>query len=183
MVIMLKKIKDWARITLTTGVFAARKHFIITLGTVAAAAFSLGAGAVSKYYEHKMIQIENMKVDDFKEIVSSNDKFLELLSTFTEEVANSGKADQNKKREISLALTKYYTKIGNFSNDIPADKEVYLKALQSSINEVKKRVQLVNTIDDLDPLSIAFLDLLQNEKIAKPVFEEAIGKKSAAKAA
>ncbi|QRY68212.1 hypothetical protein JVX98_07965 [Ensifer sp. PDNC004] len=162
---MFKRLADYAR-----------QHFVGTIVSAVVATAGLTSTAVVSLYEAGINRVEEMKVAEFNALMSENAKFLELLSAFTEEIATNGVVDANKKRELSSSLTRFYTGLGTFTANLPISKEETVRSLQSSVNEVKKRVQMVKAKNDLDPLSVALVDMFQKMKLAKPVIEEAVGK-------
>jgi hypothetical protein len=168
---MLKRIVDFARQHIFATVFGA---------------FSLGAtggiGAYWNIYEAREKRIEEMKVAEFNELMTENKKFLELLSVFTEQLASSGTVDADKKKEITASLVRLYNSYGSFTMNLPRDKEPPVREIQASINEVKKRVQLVTGKPDLDRLSVALVKLFNDMKAARPIIEEAVGKPTMATA-
>ena len=154
----------------------ARKHIF---GTVVASMAAGAAGGVGTYwslYEARVNRIEEMKVKEFEGLVSETKKFRELLSMFTEDVDAGGAIDPEKRREISASLVRLYSGLGAFAVNIPADKEQPVKKLQTSINEVKKHVQLMQEKQDLETLGAALVVMFRDMKIAQPILEEAVGK-------
>ncbi len=158
----------------------ARKHII---GTIIASVGAGAAGGATVYwslYEAQVNRIEEMKAAEFQGLVSEIKNFRELLSAFTEEVGTVGSVDHGKRKEISASLVRLYSGLGAFTVNLPPDQELPVKKLQTSINEVKKRVQLTNTKQDLDPLSVALVTMFSDLKLAQPILEQAVGKPFAA---
>ncbi|KLK91441.1 hypothetical protein AA309_20330 [Microvirga vignae] len=157
----------------------AREHIIVSLLGALALGATGGVGVLWNLYEARTNRIEEMKVAEFNELTTENKKFLELMSTFTEQIALSGTVDQDKKKEISASLVRLYNSFGAFSVNLSPEREQPVRRIQTSINEVKKRVQLVNGKKDLDPLSVALVRLFQDMKEVRPIIEEAVGKPTA----
>lgn len=158
----------------------ARKHI---MGTVIASLVTGATGAVGLYsslYEAKVNRIEEMKVEEFQGLVLENKKFQELLSAFTEELGRGNPADPDKRQELSASLVRLYSGLGAFTVNLPPAQEPPVRKLQTSINEVKKRVQLTETRDDLDTLGAALVVMFRDLKAAQPVLEQAVGKQFAA---
>lgn len=154
----------------------ARKHILGTIVASVATGAAGGAGAYWSLYEAQVNRVEEMKVAEFQGLVSETKKFQELLSAFTEEVGTVGSVDLEKRKEISASLVRLYSGLGAFTVNLPPEQEPPVKKLQTSINEVKKRVQLTNTKQDLDPLSVALVTMFRDLKAAQPVLEQAVGK-------
>ncbi len=154
----------------------ARQHIFGTIITAAGVGATGGVGVIWSLYEAQINRLEDMKVAEFNELMTENKKFLELLNTFTEEVAVNGVVDPQKKKDLSSSLARLYTSLGAFTVNLPSDKEAPVRGLQSSINEVKKHVQLLQSKQDLDPLSVALVDMFQKLKVARPIIESSVGK-------
>ncbi|MDW5315517.1 hypothetical protein [Rhizobium sp. PL01] len=135
-----------------------------------------GAGVFWSIYEAQINRVEEMKVAEFNELMTENKKFLEMLNSFTEEISVSGVIDPQKKKDISSSLARLYTNVGAFTVNLPVEKEMPVRNLQSSINEVKKHIQLMHKKQDLDTLSVALVDMFRNLKLAQPIIEAAVGK-------
>ena len=158
----------------------ARKHIMGTVVASVAAGATGGLGVYWSLYEAQVNRVEAMKVEEFQGLVSEKKKFEELLSAFTEEVGTGGTVDPEKRKEISASLVRLYSGLGAFTVNLPPEQESPVKKLQTSINEVKKRVQLTNTKQDLDPLSVALVAMFRDLEAAQPVLEQAVGKPFAA---
>lgn len=155
----------------------ARKHILTALcGTLLTGLATGGVGVYWSLYEAQVNRVEDMKVTEFHTLMSENDKFLEGLSAFTEEIATTGTVDPEKRKALSASLVRLYTGLGSFTVNIPREKEPPVRELQASVNQLRKRVQLVNAIQDLDPLAVAFVKVRNDLKLVEPIFEEAVGK-------
>ncbi|TPO02191.1 hypothetical protein [Mesorhizobium sp. B1-1-5] len=162
---MLKAIKEFAR-----------AHILGTAISCLATGAIGGAGAYWSLYEAHVNRVEEMKVQEFQGLVAENKKFEELLSAFTEEVGSSGTVDPEKRKEISASLVRLYSGLGAFTVNLPSDQEPPVKKLQTSINEVKKHVQLMQKKQDLENLGAALVVMFRDMKAAQPVLEQAVGK-------
>lgn len=140
------------------------------------AGLTLGSGSFAAIYEARVNRVEDLKVTEFNELMSENKKFLEGLNAFTEEVALKGKIDPKKKSELSASLARLYTNLGTFTVNVSAQNETAVRQLQTSVNEVKKQVQLFKKKQDLDPLGVSLVDYFEKLNTAKPVIEAAVGK-------
>lgn len=139
--------------------------------------FVTGAAGVGwTIYEARVNRVEEMKVAEFNDLMAENNKFLEMLSAFTEEVALDGKVDPQKRRDLSASLTRLYTQFGTFTVNMPHGAEPRVQELQASLNRVKKQVQTMRAKDDLDPLSVTLVEMFRNMKTVKPLLEESVGK-------
>ncbi|WP_256750518.1 hypothetical protein [Mesorhizobium sp. Mes31] len=165
---MLKAIKEFAR-----------AHILGTVITCFATGAAGGAGTAWQLYEARVNRVEEMKVQEFQGLVAENKKFEELLSAFTEEVGTSGTVDPEKRKEISASLVRLYSGLGAFTVNLPPDQEPPVKKLQTSINEVKKHVQLMQKKQDLETLGAALVVMFRDMKAAQPVLEQAVGKQFA----
>lgn len=154
----------------------AREHILATAATAAVAGASAAWPVFLSIYEAKVNRVEAMKVAEFQSLMTERNKFFELLAGFTEEVATSGTVDQGKKKEISAILVRLYNGYGTFMVNIPQQSEIPVRELQSSLNELRKRVQTFNRKADLDPLAVAFIDVDRSLKKVQPIIENAVGK-------
>ncbi|MGO8016305.1 hypothetical protein AB9E19_15270 [Rhizobium leguminosarum] len=152
-----------------------RQHII----SVFIAGLTLGSGSFAALYEAGINRVEDLKVVEFNELMSENKKFLEGLNAFTEEVALKGKIDPKKKSELSASLARLYTNLGAFTVNVSAENEASVRDLQTSVNEVKKQVQLMKKKQDLDPLGVSMVDYFEKLNAAKPIIEAAVGKNPA----
>ncbi|MBB2841415.1 UNVERIFIED_ORG: ribosomal protein L29 [Rhizobium etli] len=153
-----------------------RTHVLMTALAAASAGLSIGGGVVATVYESRVNRLEDMKVAEFNEVIIENKKFLENLNAFTQDVDKKGKIDQAKRNELSATLTRLYTNLGTFSVNVSGDEIASVRELQTSVNEVKKQLQLMTEKQDLDPLGVALVDYFIKMKAAKPVIEAAVGK-------
>ncbi|ESY64964.1 hypothetical protein X743_30355 [Mesorhizobium sp. LNHC252B00] len=157
----------------------ARAHILGTVVASITAGAAGGAGVYWSLYEARVNRIEEMKVQDFQGLVAENKKFEELLSAFTEEVGTSGAVDPAKRKEISASLVRLYSGLGAFTVNLPPEQELPVKKPQTSINEVKKHVQLMQKKQDMETLGAALAVMFQDMKAAQPVLEQAVGKQFA----
>lgn len=164
---VVKKITAWVRTHIFTAVLAA-----LLTGALGA------GGALWVYFQSRIDRIEGMKVEEFQSLMTESRQFLETLSVFTEQVAETGLVDNEKKKELSASLVRLYSGYGLFVGNLPRDKVRPIRDLQHSINEMRKTLQLMKEKEDLDPLSVAFHRYIQHMKIAQPILEEAVGKNS-----
>ncbi|MER9893288.1 hypothetical protein NKJ40_14545 [Mesorhizobium sp. M0119] len=158
----------------------ARTHI---LGTVVASLATGAAGCAGVYwslYEARINRVEEMKVQEFQSLVSETKKFMDLLNAFTEEIGTSGAIDPEKRKEVSASLVRLYSGLGAFTVNLPPEQEQPVKKLQTSINEVKKHVQLMRKKQDLETLGAALVVMFSDMKAAQPVLEQAVGKPFAA---
>lgn len=162
---MFNRLKSWAQ-----------SHIVASMLSVLTVGVGTGATTVWKIYGDQVNRLEDMKVAEFNQLTQEIRTFNETLNVFTSELATTGQADQAKKMQLSTSLVRLYGGLTAFSVNIPTEKEETIKSLKTSINEVKKHVQATNSKDDLDPLSVALVDLYRNLKRARPIIEHAVGK-------
>jgi len=154
----------------------ARNHILATIIASAAAGATGVVGLYSSLYEARINRVEEMKAAEFQGLVLETKKFEELLSAFTEAVGTVGTVDPEMRREISASLVRLYSGLGAFTVNLPPDQEPPVKKLQTSINEVKKRVQLTESKQDLETLGAALVVMFSDLKAAQPILEQAVGK-------
>jgi flagellin-specific chaperone FliS len=154
----------------------AKQHFLGTIVTALITGAGTTAALYSSLYEAHINRIEEMKVTEFQAIVTEIKKFQELLNEFTQELAVTNKVDEGKKSEISATLVRLYSGLGAFTVNLSKENEPPVAKLQSSINEVKKRIQLTQSKPDLDKLGAALVVMFRDMKDAQPVLELAVGK-------
>jgi hypothetical protein len=161
----------------------ARKHIIWTAaGSLVMGTATGGLGVYWSLYEASVNRVEDMKVGEFQALVSETKKFQELLNAFTEELGTGGSVDQQKRKEMSASLVRLYSGLGAFTVNLPPEQEPPVKKLQTSINEVKKRIQITENKQDLEMLGGALANMFRDMKAAQPVLEQAVGKPIAAAA-
>jgi len=156
-----------------------RRHVVAALVSAAGIGATGSAAVVRNLYEAQVNRVEEMKVAEFQALASERNRFLELLSGFTEEIALDGAVDPKKKTELSASLVSLYNGYRAFTVNISKDKEQPIRELQTSLNELRKRVQLTSVKQDLDPLAVAFKKVATDLRIVQPIIEEAVGKPSA----
>lgn len=155
----------------------ARKH--VAFAALGSAAIGALGGSFTTYltlYEKGVTRVEEMKVAEFQGLVSDTKKFEELLSAFTEEIGTKGTVSDDKRRELSATLVRLYSGLGAFSVNLPPEQEPPVRKLQTSINEVKKQVQLTQKKQDLERLGAALVVMFRDLKSARPVMERVVGK-------
>ena len=154
-----------------------RQHIVATMITTLLFGWVPGGIAVVySLYQAKVNRVEDMKVRQYELLSAENEKFLLILNRFTAKLATSGEVDLDQKDEMSESLARLYYQFGMFAINLPKASEQPLRDLQSSINEVKKQVQLVDSKADLDPLSVALVHMFRNLKAVQPLIESAVGK-------
>jgi hypothetical protein len=126
-------------------------------------------------YEARINRTEDLKVSQFKDLSSEQNHFLESLSAFTENFARSGTPDPSKRKELSMAMVRYYDTMGSFASNLPHDQVIQVRQLQSSLNAMRNRVQTADKKTDLDGLSVAFVQVYRDMKTLQPIMKEAVG--------
>ena len=153
----------------------AREHILLAL--LVAMVPSLVGMAVT-IYEANVNRLEDLKVAEYKAVMDDNDKFLRSLSVFTEDLARRGTVDTQKRQELSTALVQFYMTIGRFNSNLPVDQQQPVLALQTSLATLRSRVQAVEKKEDLVEVGDAFYKVNNDMKIARPIFDGAVGKNS-----
>ncbi len=154
----------------------AKEHVLAVAISCLSIGATSGVAAYWSLYESKLNRVEELKIEEFKSIMSENSIFLEKLSDFTLEVSDTGNVDPVVKKELSNSLVRLYTNFNVFKLNLPTEKTVEISQLQTSINEVRKNVQYISDKSGLDPLSVALVDFFRNMKKVQPILEESIGK-------
>ncbi|RVJ69802.1 hypothetical protein [Sinorhizobium meliloti] len=154
----------------------ARQHLLLTVGM--SMVTGLGTGGLATYfslYEAKVNRVAELQVEDYKAIIADKRKFEEALSTFTLQLGTNGKVNAEKQQELAAALRSLYSNLDGFTylQGPPADA---VKRLKTSINDLRKQVQLTNDQKDLDPLGLALKSYFRNLKNVQAVMDEAVGK-------
>lgn len=143
-------------------------------------ATSLGASGTAatfwSLYEAKINRVEDMKVAEFNDLVNETKKFRELLNAFTNGNGVKWKSDPEKRSEIAASLVRLYSGLDAFTVNIQPGQELSVKRLQTSINELKKQVQLTKSQNDLNMFYLRLATMFEDFSAAKPVLESAVGK-------
>lgn len=138
-----------------------------------------GLGGVGLYWtlvEQRITRQEEQTLTEYNDLLADHREFLGLLSAFTEDVAISGSANPEKRTQVSAAAAALYTRLEAFAWNVPVDQRLVVKRVQSSVNEVRKQVQLLNTKADLDPLAVAFKTFYEDMEAAQPIIQVTAGK-------
>ncbi len=153
-----------------------REHVLATVVTSLIVGGFGGVGLHWAVVEQRINRQEDQTLSEYNELLTRHREFLHLISAFTEDVAVMGVPDAVKRTEVSAAASSLYTHLEAFAWNVPLDQRTVVKRVQSSINEVRKRVQLLQTKADLDPLAVAFQSFYEDMEAAQPVIQGAAGK-------
>lgn len=154
----------------------ARQHLLLTVGlsTITGA----GTGGVATYfslYEAKVNRVAELQVEDYKAIIADKRKIEQALNGFTLSLNSRGIADEATQRELADTLGSLYSNLDGFTylEDGPAQS---VRALKSSINELRKQVQATEVKQDFDPLGLALVNYFSSLKDVQAVLDKAVGK-------
>lgn len=139
------------------------------------------AGFGAAIYQSTANRVAEMRLAEVKEITAEKMKFNELLQSFTGEVSIENKMDPSKKSEISASLTRLYGRYSSFRINVSEQDASRIDHLMSSINDVKKNIQLLKEKSDMDRLSVSLVYYYRQMKVVDPIVGTTIGINARAK--
>lgn len=119
---------------------------------------------------------EALKLADYQAFSTTQEEFNTLLDNFTREVASGNAPADDLVQKLSTNIVQQYAKADAYQVNLPNTDAPLVDRYLNALNEVKKNVQTTDTLEEMNPLGVALVEMYRSLEGLKPVMERAAGK-------
>lgn len=153
-----------------------RERAFTIITTVIVAGLPIGGTAYLAGQQSAADRLGTLQVEEYSKLVDEQQSFDQLLEPFTRELALAGIVDKAKMAEMTASLVRQHQDVAAFRSNLDASAAPALSELQSSLNDVKTQLQLVENVQDMDQFGMALVEMQRSWKEVRPIIDAAVGK-------
>lgn len=119
------------------------------------------------------------RLAEFQAIASQQEEFNALLQSFTLKVNDLNQSDPQLVANLTENLSRQYSRVGTFVGNLDSEGKAAADRYRTSLNGVKTNLQRLKMKTDLNPLSVALVEMYRSQSALNPLMLRSTGRANA----